>query len=204
MIENALHRTERSTHIVLHLNSMTSYPNGTDPDFEWLWRQPRLLVNCVRVPVRREHASILHSMGANVVWAYARGVLPDYVVFQASNMWWVRPGMEQYVTVMHQSVPVITAPWMCKHFNGNRGRHSYQTCADIRHLEDAACDADQIGRPCVLPPDIDVDYLLRKASMRAPFFSAVRQPSQPFGVPWRCHAAVPTAHASADGRRSCG
>ena len=98
LLENALSLTHpRSTLIVLHLNRLTNYPDvGVDKDFDWIWAQERVLVNCLRVAVSHSHGSILHSFAANVGWARDRGARPQMVVFQASNMFWVRRGMERY------------------------------------------------------------------------------------------------------------
>ena len=47
-VENALAYTQPSTVIVLHIDSTVAILQDAS-DFEWLWSEPRVLVNCQRL-----------------------------------------------------------------------------------------------------------------------------------------------------------
>ena len=53
------------------------------------------------------------------------------VVFQASNMFWVRRGMERYALEHRQSVPRITSNAQCRRFHGDTSRHAFQQCMSL-------------------------------------------------------------------------
>ena len=166
LVENTLNHTESSTAIVLHLNRLTTYAND-DADFNWLWQQPRVLVNCLRVSVRRASGSILHAMGMNVRWAHGRGLSPSsFIVFQASNMWWVRPGMEKYVRMMQQSLPRISTSTQCRQFHQDKTRHALQDCSiidassEIESCTTLYASLDRTARPCLMPSLDGVRFLI--------------------------------------------
>ena len=111
LLLNALSLTANDTIIVLHLSAATEYPlPGVDADFDWIFNQPRVEVNCERVSVKRSHGSILQSQLANLEWARCRLIRPAHVVFQASNQWWIRRGMEMHVmgSYHRSSTPLLS------------------------------------------------------------------------------------------------
>ena len=171
LVENALRHTQNSL-IVLHLNRRSSYPEspGSDANFDWLWQQSRVLMNCVRVAVAHSHGSILKAQAANVAWARHHGVNAEAVlVLQASNMWWVRDGMEHYVTRHQQSVPRIASQSQCRKFHRDPSRHAFQQCASVPPTarpggEDTRCDTSPMGRlermACGMPALDGIDFVV--------------------------------------------
>ena len=101
LLKNLHKHTEPTTIIALHLNALTHYPAG---DVRRWNASANVLVVPDRVAVQRAHGSIL---AAHVVNARAISrAWPDcaYVVLQASNMLWHRPGMESTVRALRHSV----------------------------------------------------------------------------------------------------
>eukprot|EP00928_Gymnodinium_smaydae_P070365 TRINITY_DN5420_c0_g1_i1.p1 TRINITY_DN5420_c0_g1~~TRINITY_DN5420_c0_g1_i1.p1 ORF type:complete len:355 (+),score=40.60 TRINITY_DN5420_c0_g1_i1:95-1066(+) len=91
LLQNALAFTERSTHLALHLDANTHY----DSERLDAWNKTvRVTLAQERVPVRRFHGSILYGHLLN---ARALPEACEFVVLQASNMLWVRRGMEAAV-----------------------------------------------------------------------------------------------------------
>lgn len=91
LIANALKMTEASTHIALHLNRRSTY---SDDDLRRWNSTGRVSVTGERLYVEAFHGALLYSHLANIK------TLPSsckYVVLQASNVMWVRHGMERVV-----------------------------------------------------------------------------------------------------------
>jgi hypothetical protein len=110
-LQNALAFTSNSTLLVLHLDKHTQYPGfGVNSDFDWLWVQPRLVVSCYRTATARWHGSVLLAHMINAELAWCLGVNAQYVVQQASNMWWAETGMESYVRKHKSSSPRLFLP----------------------------------------------------------------------------------------------
>ena len=101
LIQNALRHTQPSTGIMLHLNRATTYA----PCLIGRWNDSigRLGVAAERVTVRWGTGSILWAHLANARAIAWRWPTVRYVVMQASNMMWVRPGMEARVSELHTS-----------------------------------------------------------------------------------------------------
>ena len=162
LVENTIHNTAATTLIVLHLNHHSRY-DEREAAFEWMLAHPRVLLNCVRIAVSRSQGTILQAHMANVAWAHNRGaVLPtSIVVFQASNMWWVRRGMESYVHLHQQSMPRISTVLECQRFDRNKSLHAFHQCGVLDQFTSGeTCNrADlQIGHifdhqdmPCAMP-----------------------------------------------------
>lgn len=115
-MENALARTENTTLIVLHLNAGTNYSlPAAKVDMEWLWEQDRIEVSCFRHRVEAYSGTVLLSQLSNLLWAQCRGLVQaaTHVVFQASNMWWWRSGMEAAVRARNSSTPRIRTDTEC-------------------------------------------------------------------------------------------
>ena len=93
-LTNTLAFTSRQTGVVLHFNRRTEY---ADSDMRWFWTRPRVEVNCWRTRVTSYSKTLLLSQALSIKWAACRGAMPKYVLFQASNMWWIRTGVEQHV-----------------------------------------------------------------------------------------------------------
>merc|ERR1719284_169781 len=82
LVENALKYTSNNTMIILHLNANSNYPSaGANQDFDWIWSNPRVEVNCNRVPVERATGTTLQAQMSNVEWAKCRGIVSDFFVF---------------------------------------------------------------------------------------------------------------------------
>lgn len=93
LIENFLHFSERSTKLAIHLDFSSDY-NGTENE----WASDRVAITQNRVDVKAFHGSVLYSHMLNVdtmekTWPHQCA----YWVLQASNMMWVRKGMEEHV-----------------------------------------------------------------------------------------------------------
>jgi len=91
LLENALRFTEPGTHITVHLNSLSNY---TEEQLRTWDDMDRVQINSRRVAVQAFHGGILYSHMLNV------RVMPsfcEHVIMQASNMMWVRRGMEDAV-----------------------------------------------------------------------------------------------------------
>lgn len=94
LIQNFLHFTEPSTKLAIHLDRHSSY-NGSEPRS---WASNRIAITRTRVGVNRLEGSVLYAHMLNVktmedTWPGAC----KYWVMQASNMVWVRSGMEPHV-----------------------------------------------------------------------------------------------------------
>lgn len=166
--------------IVLHLNSDTAYPSvrENNSDFEWIWSQPRVEVNCIRWPARRWSGQLLRSQLANVRWARCRGVRSRHVVFQASNMWWVRLGMERHVAATGSSVPRVADVGECKRLALPEGGHgNFQACTPLKGVwSDRTSQATELllnktgtsedrkspVDPCYVPPFPGMRFIVQR------------------------------------------
>jgi hypothetical protein len=162
LLENALKYTSENTTIILHLNANTDYPAaGADKDFDWIWLNPRVEVNCNRVPVVHGKGTILQAQMSNVEWAQCRGIVSDFFVFQASNSMWLKSGMEAYVEKHVTSAPKITGSAMCQNFEFDTNRHSYQQCKEVARLETVVL-LDLHDDLCVAPPFEGVKFVVQR------------------------------------------
>lgn len=163
LVENALKYTSEDTMIILHLNANSSYPAaGADEDFDWLWSNPRVEVNCNRWPVARAEGTILQSQMSNVEWAKCRGIASDFVVFQASNSVWLKTGMEAYVEKHVTSVPKITSSATCSNFKYIPGHHAYQVCKEVGQLEVESAARKFHPDKCILPPFEGIKFVMQQ------------------------------------------
>lgn len=135
-LENALTRTAETTLILLHLSAGSNYEltSSSIKDLEWLWAQQRVEVSCFRHHVTAYTGTVLLSQLSNLQWARCRGLLHEvtHVVFQASNMWWWRSGMEIAVYEHQSSTPLISSVGECAAYaqsKQNDGTH--QICFPI-------------------------------------------------------------------------
>lgn len=95
LIRNVLRFTDCSTKVALHLNRLTNYSNEDIDNFDK--SSSRVSVNPERVEVHRSRPSVLHAHVLNAihmqkVW----GKQCNHYVMQASNMLWIKLGMESY------------------------------------------------------------------------------------------------------------
>jgi hypothetical protein len=110
LVGNFLTFTEPSTQLVLHINAASVEYNGAlikkNADFEWVTNRTNVHINPKRIHVRWGTYSIVHAHLINAQYAFKYihgiGATPEVVsrsifVMQASNMFWVRPGMEVHV-----------------------------------------------------------------------------------------------------------
>jgi hypothetical protein len=128
-VENALAFTENTTLVVLHLDANRNYSNdGSTAEqraarqhIDYLRSNARVEVNaCFRQPMSVYSGTVVLSQLANLQWARCRGLLSSattHVVFQASNMWWWRRGMEAVVRARNSSVPRLRTMDECAAFN---------------------------------------------------------------------------------------
>jgi hypothetical protein len=133
-MQNALWFTSNSTLLILHLDAHTKYPEfGVDADFDWLWKQHRLVVSCYRTPTARWHGSILLAHISTAQLAWCLGADAEHVVQQASNMWWAGTGMEAYVQKHHSSSSKLLPPPPADIRIGQRHRpfNKYNDCEVI-------------------------------------------------------------------------
>jgi len=101
LIFNFLGFSERSTKLSIHFNNKTDY-NGTETE----WESDRVTVSAQRVDVTPFHGSIMyaHLLNAKQMNKKWPGQC-KYWVLQASNMMWVRSGMEEMVR-SHKYSPI--------------------------------------------------------------------------------------------------
>lgn len=119
---------------MLHLNANTAY-DEEDADLLWMRRHPRVELSCLRVGVSPWSGSLFAAQAAALAWAQCQGWSAESdhhvelgstmfrgakalrsVVFQASTMWWVRQGMEDFVHEHRQSMPLISTAHECARF----------------------------------------------------------------------------------------
>eukprot|EP00928_Gymnodinium_smaydae_P045783 TRINITY_DN30483_c0_g1_i1.p1 TRINITY_DN30483_c0_g1~~TRINITY_DN30483_c0_g1_i1.p1 ORF type:complete len:474 (+),score=75.09 TRINITY_DN30483_c0_g1_i1:49-1422(+) len=95
LLKEALARTEESTFIMLHLNTDVEY---SEEDLEHFRNyDKRVLVNPEPNRVHNLHASILYAHLNNAHAMEEAKLGCAYVIMQASNMRWLRNGMEELV-----------------------------------------------------------------------------------------------------------
>ena len=136
VVKNALSFTSHRTGLVLHLNAATDY---APEEARELWQLPRVEVSCWRLPVSSFNPALVLSHALNVDWALCRGARPKFVLFMASNMWWVRPGVELHVSLAKASVFCVIDEATCDTL---RARHGFATCrlpAEARSTPEAPC-----------------------------------------------------------------
>eukprot|EP00928_Gymnodinium_smaydae_P071892 TRINITY_DN55367_c0_g1_i1.p1 TRINITY_DN55367_c0_g1~~TRINITY_DN55367_c0_g1_i1.p1 ORF type:complete len:459 (-),score=52.17 TRINITY_DN55367_c0_g1_i1:64-1440(-) len=95
LLKEVLARTEPSTYIMLHLNANTYYSEEILNYFRNYDQRVRL--NPERIPVEFATGSVLYSHLSNVRQMADANLGCTYVVMQASNMRWLRNGMEGLV-----------------------------------------------------------------------------------------------------------
>lgn len=146
-VMNMLSFTSHSTGIVLHFNANTSYAAH---EVRQLGERPRVEVNCWRVSVRSYSWRIVLSQALNVAWAECRGARPQYVIFQASNMWWVRRGVEAHVRRFKASVFSVHTTAEC---NAISDAHRHPECKALVRVGPQVADGTCIDRgwaqPCL-------------------------------------------------------
>ena len=138
LIENALAFSASRTSVMLHLNSLTTYApcllrrwNGSMPG--------RLGVAAERYPVRWGTGSVLWAHLANARAIARRWPSTRYVVLQASDMVWVRPGMEARVVALQTSASMQAA-------RGSQGRKALRMQQQTRVFA-AILNASRGGEP---------------------------------------------------------
>jgi len=106
---NALQFTEPSTFLILHLNALSDYSPGTI--LRW-HRTPRVRVARRRIPVRWGTGSLTLAHALSALEAFKTWPSCSHFLLQASNMLWIRRGMELPVRRLGCSVSpwVIAAP----------------------------------------------------------------------------------------------
>ena len=166
LLQNALNFTESTTMLMVHFDASSDYPSKEDNDanFEWIWNHPRITVNCDRVDSSWWSGEILHSHTSNMHFALQRRIQPKFIVFQASNMLWVRRGMEAWVHRERTSVPRITTPEACTRmrqvFEANNGDLGMGSCVDLYETSLAA--SAMVPCPCFVPPFPGVRFLIQQ------------------------------------------
>merc|ERR1719343_897644 len=99
--------TEKSTKVALHFDSNTEYDEAGWKRLEAL-ASDRVLLTSTRIPIRKIGGSILyaHLLNAKTLEETWPGEC-KFFVMQASNMWWVRKGMEDSVRAHRYAQLVI-------------------------------------------------------------------------------------------------
>ena len=147
---NALQFTEPSTFLILHLNALSDYSPGTI--LRW-HRTPRVRVARRRIPVRWGTGSLTLAHALSALEAFKTWPSCSHFLLQASNMLWIRRGMELPVRRLGCSVSpwVIAAPnnflrkamrhpftkAMIPALSGGddaHGSHQVQDCSSFLHL----------------------------------------------------------------------
>ena len=140
IVENALLHTDATTTILLHLNAHSEY-DPSDGDFRFLASHPRVLLSCLRIQVATFSLGVFAAQAASVQWARCVGLQPAFIVFQASNMAWVRRGMEAHVQRWKASTPAIRSAAECAAFQLSSRRASItseQYCYILERARDPA------------------------------------------------------------------
>ena len=100
---------------------------------------------------------MLLSQLANLQWARCRGLLRSatHVVFQASNMWWWRSGMEAAVEARNSSVPRVTSAEACSAYEHMQARNkdgTHQICYPVGSRGSMRNREGLIRDKCHVPP----------------------------------------------------
>ena len=99
-VGNWLQYTRPSSRVVLHMDAARPVDFATRSlPAEWAWLRDgeRILVNEVRLHTRRRFGSILAAHLHNCLYASRRNVSATHFVFVATNVWFVRPGLDAFV-----------------------------------------------------------------------------------------------------------
>jgi len=80
------------------------------------------------------------SHALNVDWAFCRGARPKFVLFMASNMWWVRPGIELHVNVAKTSVFCIDDEATCDALHARYGFAMCRLPVEVRSTPEVFCE----------------------------------------------------------------
>lgn len=99
-VGNWLQYTRPSSRVVLHMDAARPVDFATRSlPAEWAWLRDgeRVLVNDVRLHTRRRFGSILAAHLHNCLYASRRNVSATHFVFVATNVWFVRPGLDAFV-----------------------------------------------------------------------------------------------------------
>jgi len=92
---NLLAFTRNSTVIVAHLSSVWNY---TEEEVTSLvHHHPRLFINCHRYFTHAYHGSLAHAHLRNIGWARHLGLDFHHVLLMASNSWFIKFGVEDYI-----------------------------------------------------------------------------------------------------------
>jgi len=164
-LENALAHTEESTLIVLHLSADTQYSasGSSKKHLEWLSEQERIEVSCFRHHVEAYTGAVLLSQLSNLQWARCRGLLraATHVVFQASNMWWWREGMEAAVRRRNSSTPRITSEAECTTYvqvHARRRDGTHQMCFPVESRGEMRTKEGFLTDKCHVPPYAGLNF----------------------------------------------
>jgi hypothetical protein len=128
LLKDTIRKAEPSTMIMLHLHknvdAATSY-NYTEADIKGLGSYPSVRINEERVNVRHLHGGILyaHLSNARALHKQSLGTC-EFVVLQASNMVWVRKGMEELVRQRRYGGTRLSQGTCC--FDGMDNLHPFE------------------------------------------------------------------------------
>ena len=165
-LDNALANTESTTLILVHLNLNTNYSSSQAGSqrmahLEWLWAQERIEVSCFRQHVLPYSGTVLLAMLTNLLWTRCRGLSDSatHIVFQASNMWWWRPGMEAFVRARDASVPRLQTAAACADFEAAQlSDGAYQGCFGVASAPSVPKSSRLSG--CHIPPFAGLQYVV--------------------------------------------
>eukprot|EP00472_Partenskyella_glossopodia_P003470 CAMPEP_0197540924 /NCGR_PEP_ID=MMETSP1318-20131121/66873_1 /TAXON_ID=552666 /ORGANISM="Partenskyella glossopodia, Strain RCC365" /LENGTH=203 /DNA_ID=CAMNT_0043100039 /DNA_START=175 /DNA_END=783 /DNA_ORIENTATION=+ len=87
--------TSNTTLVLAHLSSISNYTESDIIDIAN--HHPRLVVNCYRYFTKAYHGSLAHAHLRNIQWAMGLGINISHVLLWASNSWFIRRGIENYV-----------------------------------------------------------------------------------------------------------
>ena len=131
LLLNARHFTEASTRVMLHLNALTNY---ADSDVQrWNSSTAHVGVASQRVEVSWSTGSLVYAHLLSIAEGARRWPICEYVVLQASNMLWVRTGMELRVRSLRSSA-TIARP-MDPPMRYARSHPLYKTLVEARNRE---------------------------------------------------------------------
>lgn len=161
LISNALSFTSNETLLLLHLDARVDYSTvssvADEKAIAWLWCQPRLEISCVCVAFPEAGppgGSLLLAHFASLAWARCRGfpARGRYVIFQASNMLWIRRGMEEHV-LRHRSVaPCVHTATQCAIFHMTSSWIGIRGCFALRAGREAGVTHGCPALVCGSPP----------------------------------------------------
>ena len=160
--------------LCMHLNALSRYRQFRQntskerdaddapwhPELQWLTQHPRVLISPVRIAVARNTGSLLAAHLLNVKHLLSRysgdnhAKPPPFILLLASNMWFMRPGVEAFANCHVSSVRFgLATPWCAPDYTCTKNDGSHQS---------VLCRLSQLRESIVFPIVHRPNALLQK------------------------------------------